>query len=164
MPLPAPHWWRNGLVPLAAILLSGLLALAPRREEPGPGQPPRFPRMEDWDVADLVRHLESRGLKLHALPTFRRGSVGRNAFLSTEARPWADFGGLIKDPQRLAPWTGVVYCERLAYPEGAEHLSDCWGDACLWAPPFMFFGDATLRARIRDNLQGEDARGRALGG
>jgi hypothetical protein len=109
-------------------------------------------RVENWKLTDLLGHLESRGLGFRALPTFEGGSVLYNAFLVRKDRTWKDVKGLIKDSKELHRWKDVVYCERVATPEAAESRVQCWGDACLVADRFVFFGDPELLVQIRSAL------------
>ncbi len=115
------------------------------------GEPPLV-RMDGWGVAEVVRHLEARGLGLCALPTRKGGPLVRNVFLTVPGKTFEDVEGLIKQPAFIGRWKGVVYCEE--YPRAeARDLETLWAD-CAWrAGPFVFFGDRELLARIREALR-----------
>jgi hypothetical protein len=117
--------------------------------------------MDGWDVHDLAGYLEGQGLRLHLSPSFAHGDARTNAYLSTTAKPGAELYWLIKDTKAMHPWSGVVYCERVRYPEDRERAVEyeyrdevvqSWADCGLRAGPFVFFGDPALLARIRTAL------------
>jgi hypothetical protein len=103
-------------------------------------------------VADLLPHLEGRGLHFHASGTRENGPVVRNAFLTREERAWTDLGGLPKDPSKARSWSGIVYCECATREEAREDVLAGWGECGLRAGPFVFFGDPELLAEIRAAL------------
>jgi hypothetical protein len=148
MSLPAPLRSFPALFLLPSAL--ALLLVAAGRFALPPESP--LPRMDGWDVPALARHLESRGLRLHLLPAGRTRGVGHNAYLTETIKYWEDVAELSTDPTRIERWSGVVYCERSRDGLDAEVRLEGWGGCCLQAGPFLFFGDPSLLARIRDAL------------
>jgi hypothetical protein len=128
---------------LAGLLVTGLFRLASTDADARPA----LLRMDGWKLSDLLAHLRSRGLDLRAHPTMKGAVIHRNAFLTRGDRPWEELEGLVKDARRVAQWKGVVYWEQAA-PDAAEARVACWGDACLYAAPFVFFGDPELLMQI----------------
>jgi hypothetical protein len=98
----------------------------------------------------------ARGLDLRAVPTWEKGAIVHNAFLTVGDRPWTDLADLRKDPPNIDRWTGVVYCERLLREDAVEARERLWPDACLYADPFLFFGDPELLKQIRAALAADD--------
>jgi hypothetical protein len=113
---------------------------------------PAGPDMRGWDVADLVRHLESRGLRFHVCPTRENGPTRWNAYLTRQQRPWEDYGRHGVDPRRIARWYGVVYCQCEGREDARDFEVPRWGMFGLWARPFVFFGDPSMLAEIRAAL------------
>jgi hypothetical protein len=149
MPAPASSCRRTGLVFAAAVLSGLLLVAAPRRT---------LPDRAGWSVADLVRHL-GRELDLRVVSTGEGFPMTHNAFLVRPDKPVGELGALTKHTARLKAWKGVVYCERVD-EERAEDLVGHWAGACLWADPFVFFGDPQLLGQIREVLRPAGAPGR----
>jgi hypothetical protein len=138
-------------------VLALLIATGPNwRPAPDPSQPPggRLHLMgkDGWKVADLLRYLESCDLDLYAAPTGSGEFNGWNAYLFRDEKSSENLTALPADPRQLYRWEGVVYCEYVPHPEGMEVRLRCWGDACLRAGPFLFFGDPALLAKIRQAL------------
>ncbi len=152
MPAPACLSHRPALAFLGLASLAVLLTARLSRPAGEESAPPHLLGASAWTVADLLRHLEGRGLHLHAAGTRENGPVATNAFLSLERRPWADLGGLVKDPSRFRGWSGIVYCEYGAREGAREGALAGWGEWGLRAGPFVFFGDPNLLAQIRDAL------------
>jgi hypothetical protein len=150
MAAPARLSLRPALGLLCLPTLAGLLLSA------WPGGPlarPRSVHPDDWSLAELVQHLEARGLGLRAVPTGRAGgSSVSNVFLIRGGKKWEDLGVLSLNPVRIHQWQGVVYCERVANPDTAEHRAQDWASDGLWVGPFLFFGDRGLREEIHTAL------------
>jgi hypothetical protein len=108
--------------------------------------------MRRWSLADLVRHMESAGLRLRAVPTQQGGTVRLNAFLSIGDRSWDELNLLPKDPAEIRRWSGVVYCERVNGSDVLEGELETWDGCALEVGPFAFVGDPELLARIRAAL------------
>jgi hypothetical protein len=138
---------------VALAALAGLLLTVAWRRPPPADVPKEAPRvhMAGWGVPELIRHLEERGLGLCAVPSREGGPLSHNAFLTVPGKRPEDLAGLIKTRAHIARWAGVVYCERSRGADGVD-LLDLWGDFCLRAGPFWFFGDRELLARIHEAL------------
>jgi hypothetical protein len=135
---------------LVGLVTAGVLAwtLTPGRRPPPPAVPDR------WEVSDLVRRLDERGVSLHAVSTMKDGPIGGNAFLTEDDRPWPELNALHLTRERIGEWGGVVYCEKLTQPQRRELQLADWGDFCLQKGPFVFFGDPRLLVRIDAALSG----------
>ena len=48
----------------------------------------------------------------HLLVWERGRPVRESAYLTTRVQPWDAFNGLRRDPRRLDPWRGTLYCDR----------------------------------------------------
>jgi hypothetical protein len=138
-----PPRWFVPAVFAAAVLLA--VSLGQRR-----ATPPPLP-LDDWQLPELVAHLKRAGLRLRMAAIAKNGAISPAVFLTTEEKPWRELNGLSKDPKRIAEWRGVLYCE---YRGGRDQagLARLWGEDCLTAGPFIFYGDAALLARVRDAL------------
>jgi hypothetical protein len=134
-------------------LLAGLIGPGlSRRPATDPNGEPALIDMGGWWVSELVRHLERKGLGLHAVPDSERGRITINAFLTRGEKPWNELARLHKDSASVHQWRGVVYCEQAANPTTFEHRVRFWGDGCTPAAPFIIFGDPDLRKEIRAAL------------
>jgi hypothetical protein len=150
---------RPALLTVALATLAGL-ALIGSWHHPttdAPGEP--LVCMDGWGVAEMVRHLEARGLGLCALPTSKDGPLVRNVFLAVPGKTFEDLAGLLMDPASIDRWNGAVYCEECPRFE-ARDLEGLWGDCALRAGPFVFFGDRDLLARIQEALRDVPPDGR----
>jgi hypothetical protein len=147
--MPAPDRPSLSLTLLAlAALTVALLSRPAARPIPRPATPDR----NAWTVADLLRHLEDRGLHLHARATSACGTIDHNAYLTRRERPWADLCGLVASPSLMDRWEGIVYCECGEREEAKEINLPLWGECGLRADPFVFFGDPGMLAHIHDAL------------
>ncbi len=137
-------------VVLAALAALGLAWSGQRPAADGPGEA-SFVRLDGWGLPELLRHLEARGLGLHALPTFQGGSLDRSAYLTVPGKSLEEVKYLVMDPGRIHRWTGVVFCEDCPRLD-ARNLEVLGTDCSLRVGPFIFFGDRDLLARIRGAL------------
>lgn len=106
---------------------------------------------EDWNIMDLVEHLNQMGLNLQLRSTTANGSIGSTVYLTTAEKRWTDLNFLNKDAKRIHEWEGVIYCERIKGGDTALALG-LWGDRCLIVGPFLFYGDGELLRSIRGAL------------
>jgi hypothetical protein len=106
---------------------------------------------EDWNVIDLVEHLEHMGLKLQLRSTTANGVLGQTVYLTTDEKRWVDLNYLNKDPKRIHEWEGVIYCERVKGADTTPALR-LWREHCLVVGPFLFYGDGELLRSIRGAL------------
>jgi hypothetical protein len=152
--IPGKKWQ---LLTLGLIPLAWLGAALGRRAGTADGPPVS---LDSWDVPRLIAHLNGRGLGLRPVAASAGGDCTRSAFLTRTGQGFEQLNSLSKSPEWVEHWRGTAYCERL----GDLRLQDMrilvWGDCCLVAPPFVFFGDRELLAEIRDILYGaESSRG-----
>jgi hypothetical protein len=142
---------RPALLTVLAVL-AGLALIGPWHPPTtdSPAEPPLV-GMDGWGVAEMIHHLESRGLGLCPLPTGKGRSLVRNVYLAVPGKTFEDLEGLIKQPACIGQWKGAVYCEECPRVD-ARDLEGQWGDCGLRAGPFVFFGDRDLLARIQEAL------------
>jgi hypothetical protein len=107
--------------------------------------------IDDWDIPELADHLNRAGLKVRLCSPQKNGMIVQAAFLTITDKDWDGLNPLIKDPSRLPAWRGTVYCERVTERD-AEELAAQWGDPCLVAGLFIFYGDGELLEGIRAAL------------
>ena len=138
-------------LPAAVPLAVGLVLVAARALPAVPnGRGPV--RMDGWGVAELADHLRERGLGLRTLSEPAAGPNGRSALLTVNGGDWKSLCPSHKIAERVAEWKGTVHVEM----QGAGWLdarTNAWGDCCLAAGPFLFFGDRDLLARIEEALR-----------
>jgi hypothetical protein len=103
-------------------------------------------RLDDWEVPELVEHLRKEGLELRVVPTHKGGPTRYNAYLTTTDKEWQELNLMVKVPEVVGQWRGTLYVER-SHSGGTR--VEFWGDCCLVAGPFVFFGDRDLLARVR---------------
>jgi hypothetical protein len=112
-----------------------------------------LPGLEHWDIPELAEHLRTAGLSFRVLGTAEGAYPADRAYLTTTPSTRRELDHLVKVPERLHDWKGVVYCERnLDDPNRALRLH-LWGECCLCAEPFLFFGDPELLEEIRHAIQ-----------
>jgi hypothetical protein len=150
--MPRPS--RRSFVSLA--LAAGCLAGVAAGCDKGKGDPSRVAAaMDNWDVQELADRLNARGVALHVTPTAKYGTAERSAFLTETERPWEELNRLPASRESVGAWKGVVLCEKPGARQTTDSRVEVWGDACLDRPPFLFFGDPELRARIDQALEEE---------
>lgn len=101
--------------------------------------------INDWNILELADHLNRAGLQVRLQSTSKDGAIERSVFLTTAHKTWEELNYLSKCPSRIQEWRGTVYCGRVG--EGYPVLCQ-WGDHCLVAGPFIFYGDAELFKRL----------------
>jgi hypothetical protein len=144
--LQVPSWLAG---PVLAASLLAIVCLS-RRESRGPADPP----LDGWDIRELVAHLRTAGLALRVVPTQKDEVVSHNAYLTTTDQRWEEFNRLPKSCDLIDSWRGTVYVEKGPADADQSDRMQLWGDCCLAAGPFLFFGDPELLARIRSALAG----------
>jgi hypothetical protein len=107
--------------------------------------------LEDWDILELVAHLQRSGMNLRLFTVNKKGSISPSVFLATQPKEWDELNLLHKDPTKIAQWEGVLYCERVKGYD-PSFLVRQWGESCLWVEPFLFYGDGQLLADVRAAL------------
>jgi hypothetical protein len=135
-------------IKLIAFALMGLVAVvASWREAAQPMV------MDDWNIEDLLRHLDERNVQVRAVPVMENGPLSGGVFLTTTEQPWKQLNRLPLVPDRIHDWDGTVWCARIGpSPSGDDWLWQ-WGDCADHQGPFVLFGDPSLRARIKEALR-----------
>jgi hypothetical protein len=131
------------MLPLVVVLVVASLLVADRVRRVHPAADTR---MDDWTVPELVDRLRQEGLELRVVPTQQDGTTRYNAYLTTTNKEWKELNLMLKVPEQADQWRGTLYVER---SHNADIRVQCWGDCCLVAGPFVFFGDRDLLARVR---------------
>jgi hypothetical protein len=150
MLVASKHLWRGCWLLVAAVLASALLAVSLRPREASTARP-AVP-LDDWDIARLVAHLNSKGLRLRMVATGRNGVIDQTAFLTTTNKGWQDFNHLTRDEDQISQWQGTLYCTQGLGRNAVAELTRQWGDRCLVVGPFLFYGDRELLERVRAAL------------
>jgi hypothetical protein len=132
-------------LPLAVLVVVASLLVANRVRRP----PEEGPRLDDWDVPRLVDHLSKQGLELRVVSTQDGGTPRHNAYLTKTDKKWGELNLMLKVPEQAERWRGTLYVER---SHNTDIRAAYWGDCCLVAGPFVFFGDRDLLARVRGAL------------
>jgi hypothetical protein len=104
--------------------------------------------LDNWDIPQLADYLNRAGMEFRIHSPQKNYPIVRTAFLTITDKDWEGLNRLMKDPSRLPAWRGTVYCERVMARDAAELAAE-WGDPCLVAGPFVFYGDVELLERIR---------------
>lgn len=107
---------------------------------------------DDWDIPRLAAYLNEHGLHLRVVPTAAHAPPDPTAYLTTTDKGWEEFNRLFKGPLQMDKWRGTLYCERGHGGDNWADLARQWGDYCLVAGPFIFFGDLELLGRVRAAL------------
>jgi hypothetical protein len=107
--------------------------------------------LDDWDIPDLVTYLNRTGIELRVVASHKTGLIRQSAYLTTTDKDWLQLNHLAKDARGIRQWDGILYCERVGNYDPTA-LVQQWGDNCLYAEPFLFYGDTVLLSRVRDAL------------
>jgi hypothetical protein len=108
---------------------------------------------DDLTVDQLVDRLHARGVQVRAVPAMENGPLNGGAFLTTSDRSWKQLNRLQLVPDRISDWQDTVYTARIGpRPAGNDWLWQ-WGDCADHIGAFVFFGDAALRARIKEAMR-----------
>jgi hypothetical protein len=81
------------------------------------------------------------------------GQIDRSFILTVGGWDGDTLRRLPRVPDRAGEWSGTVLCEWLVNWEPAELFLEEWGEYGFARPPFVFFGDKELLARIREALR-----------
>jgi hypothetical protein len=132
---------------LVALVAGGVGALMPAGQADGPLPP-------DWDVADLLAHLDARGVRLCAEPMVRNGPVSAGVFLSEAPIDRQRLPFLVRLRDQGAAWRGLVLAHRAPAAREAtfEWQMQDWGEFALLAGGVVLFGDPGLLERIAQAL------------
>jgi hypothetical protein len=139
--------WHNRWLLLPALLAGALPAVwvPPGGSRRDSAQMPP----DDWDIPRLVTHLREKGLDLRAVPAQKDGGYHPHAYLTTTDARWQDLNRLSRDPRRMEPWRGTLYCEWKSHRVAAADPAGLWDDGSFIAGPFLFFGDRRLLEQVR---------------
>jgi hypothetical protein len=145
--------WRTCWLLLPALLAGVLLVFSTGQRRDHTASP--VVPLHDWDIPRLVAYLNDEGLGLRLVVTDKDGVVCPNAYLTTTSKGWEELNALVKQPEQIERWQGILYCEHAqclgaTWPSLTQH----WGDCCLVVGPFLFFGDPHLLGRVRAALTG----------
>jgi hypothetical protein len=138
--------WLAAFMALTGLALTGWQGPTTRRPAPV------VVSAKDQTVIHLAARLKSRGLKLRLVFDAYNGHSS-GAYLTEGSKSWKELNLLPKAQEHIDRWAGTVHCERLNKPGCRSFQVSLWGDYCLEAGPFLFFGDPALLARIRQALQ-----------
>jgi hypothetical protein len=137
-------WWLAGAGLTAALLLCAW-TFSRTTEDASVA----LPDLERWDVPRLSEYLCSQGLHFRLVPTNEGGTpIADNAYLTTTDKSRLELDDQLKVRECIDAWKGTVYCERVYQPGRRDLQIIVWGDCCLVAGPFIFFGDRDLLDQI----------------
>jgi hypothetical protein len=142
MQRPSARWLLPAVLVVPVLLV---VALGPRRASPATSP------LDDWNLTELVAQLNRAGMRLREVPPQKNGPIGNAVYLITTDKEWDDINALTKDRRRIAEWRGVLYCECVK-GRNPWFLANQWGEDCLVAGPFLFYGDHQLLAQVRAAL------------
>ncbi len=130
-------------LPFVVLLVVASLLVVSRARRSHPAE---APRLDDWDVPQVVEHLRQHGLELRVVSTGDSADPRHNAYLTTTNKQWQELNCILKVPEQAEQWRGTLFVER---SHNLHVRAAYWGDSCLVAGPFVFFGDRELLARVR---------------
>jgi hypothetical protein len=81
------------------------------------------------------------------------GRIDRSFFLAIGDSDEQTLRSLPRVADRAGEWRGTVLCECLVNWETADLFLEEWGEYAFARPPFVFFGDKKLLAKIEETLQ-----------
>src|SRR5262245_27360260 len=103
--------------------------------------------LADWDVPRLVAYLRARGLSLRVVGANLHGPLGEGVYLTTTSKGWEELVHLVRAPEQIDRWRGILLCERVRAPVSRANPG-VGRDCGLVVGPFEFFGDRELIAQI----------------
>jgi hypothetical protein len=112
----------------AVLLLSGLSARARKRPAP-----PQLIDLSGWSIAELIDHLQARGIDVCAVSSSRSAPIQSSAYLTTGKQTWAELAALPADARQAAPWDGVALCQRVNNPDELRLELSAWDDNAIRA-------------------------------
>lgn len=140
-----------------AVFLSLVVALAImgwRGWGSSPGRRPPLPLWQ-WELADMIAHLRDGGLNLRVVPTSLHGPLGRTVFLTRTDKNWMELSRPPASRNHVGRWTGSLVVYRFRHHVADATNVEHWGDCCVVAGPFAFFGDPQLLEQVRAVLGDE---------
>jgi hypothetical protein len=115
--------------------------------------PQALPANIPGSAAELAMHLRDRLPGARIVATRADGALDRSFFLTVGDTGEEALRKLPRAVDRVGQWRGVVLCEWLVNGEETQVLLDEWGEHAYVRPPFVFFGDKELLARIEEALR-----------
>ena len=105
-----------------------------------------------WSMADLLAHLQTRGVKLHVVPSDRNGCALEQAVYLTEDpdATWLSMLAKMRIAERAHQWRGTVWvghARHSIYQD--EELAEMGEHGCRIGD-FIFFGDRRILGRIQE--------------
>jgi hypothetical protein len=144
--------WRASWFGVLVLVAGVLLIIWADQRKTRPASP--IVPLDDWDIPQRVAFLNDEGMALRLVDT-GNAPVGSNAYLTTTNKGWDELNALVKHPDGIEQWQGILYCENAQGLQATwPGLIQQWGDCCLVVGPFLFFGDRQLLGRVRAALTG----------
>jgi hypothetical protein len=134
---------------LALAIVSTILgwhAIIPRDPQ---GSPTEIPK----NATELAKFLRDKLPKARIISTRVDGQIDRSFFLTIGDSDEPTLRSLPRAADRADEWQGTVLCECLVNWDTAELFLEEWGEYALARPPFVFFGDKKLLAKINEALK-----------
>jgi hypothetical protein len=143
------HLWPCALV----LAVPAVLVLARRHDHDRVPEAPPVHVPAGWTTADLLRKLESLGLRV--VPANQAGGLEDGVFLTTTSLDWEELSALHKaaapGEAALARWRGTAFVRRSRSSPDTQPL-EVGRRSALGAGRFHFYGDPELLDRIEAAL------------
>jgi hypothetical protein len=114
---------------------------------------PQFTDLNGWDLSRVEHHLHDQGLGLRRVDAARMRPMVLCMFLTRTGKSWDQLERAAKSAGLIDEWQGTVYCEKWPDQESRQCQAAVWGDCCLLAGPYLFFGDRAILAEIHQALR-----------
>lgn len=137
---------------LSLVILTAVSAFAAWRLANG-SDPPATQADIPGSAAELALYLRDRLPGARIASTRTDGAIDRSFFLTPGDTDEEALRKLPRAVDRVGQWRGVILCEWLVNGEETEVLLEEWGEHAYVRPPFVFFGDKELLARIQEALR-----------
>jgi hypothetical protein len=111
--------------------------------------PTNFPK----NATDLAVFLQNKLPKARIISTRVDGRIDRSFLLTIGSSDERTLRSLPRVGDRAGEWQGTVLCECLVNWETADLFLEQWGEHAFARPPFVFFGDKELLAKINEALK-----------
>src|SRR5262245_3335815 len=113
------------------------------------GAPTEIPK----SAPDFAMFLRDKLPRARIISTRTDGRIDRSFFLTIGDSDEVTLRSLPRVADRAEEWQGTVLCECLVNWDTGELFLEEWGEYALARPPFVFFGDKKLLAKIDEALQ-----------
>lgn len=138
----SPRHWSAFAFVLAGVILAGWAWRTAWRPQPLP--------LESWAIADMADHLCGRGIHLRVVSTAFSSPARQSVFLTQTDKPWARLNEVAALRECIDQWRGtLLLLHRGDDVDRLAEQTELWGDSCLIAGPFVFFGDPELLLSVR---------------